>query len=216
MPGTAALVTLDLASGLVTGLDAEASPSHLTEHSSGSWVSAAPLMTFPVTGRSSGSSWVQLSLSTRMTCEPSVPHALVVAFRAPPPNGFDSRQCASHGIHSLVFPRFRLDPPCPLHEAEAPIGDGIRPPSSRSAHVVSHHLDGFLQDGLPGLLHPGSGRGSHRFCDCLTRSPGPSSAFPMRTHPSKNSPRRQPYRITAAIAFLSFTYDSHASRRHSR
>jgi hypothetical protein len=31
----------------------------------------------------------------------------------------------------------------------------------------------------------------------------PSSRFPRRdSHPSKNSPRRQPYRVTAAVAFL--------------
>jgi len=35
-----------------------------------------------------------------------------------------------------------------------------------------------------------------------TRFPGPSSTFPMRTHPSKNSPRQQPFRITAACCLL--------------
>lgn len=33
---------------------------------------------------------------------------------------------------------------------------------SRSALVVSHHLDGFFRVEVPGLLHPGTGRGSPR------------------------------------------------------
>jgi hypothetical protein len=100
---------------------------------------------------------------TRNRVNRSVPRALALAFRAPPPNGSDSRQRASHGIRPLGVPRFRLDPACPLPGAKAPFGDGLRHPPSRSALVVLHHLDGFLQDGLPSLLHLGTGRGSPCF-----------------------------------------------------
>jgi hypothetical protein len=67
---------------------------------------------------------------------------------------------------------------------------------------------------LAGLLHPAASRGSTRFgtdrpapahrerAHRLDR-PGPS---PHRSsHPSKNSPHRQPHRITAAVAPLTLT-----------
>jgi len=67
----------------------------------------------------------------------------------------------------------------------------LRVGSSRSrpcsALVVSHHLDGFLRNRPAGLLRPATGRGVRRV---LVRD----------RHPSKGSPRQQPYCITAAVA----------------
>ena len=42
-------------------------------------------------------------------------------------------------------------------------GQGVAAPRSCSALVVSHHLDGLLRLQAPGLLHPGSGKGSPDF-----------------------------------------------------
>lgn len=46
-----------------------------------------------------------------------------------------------------------------------PLSSSLWLPSqrARSVHVVSHHFDGFLRTEVPGLLHPGTGRGSPRF-----------------------------------------------------
>mgnify|MGYP003572143213 FL=1 len=79
----------------------------------------------------------------------------------------------------------------------------------RSALVVSHHLDGFLHVRLPGLLHPGNGHEVR----CVSKRhalPRPESQngrnmplFPAtRFTPFEELPRQQPYRITAAFAFL--------------
>jgi len=91
--------------------------------------------------------------------------------------------------------------------------------TSRSAFVVSLHHDGLLRTSAPGLLHPGTDPGVH----CVSAFPEPESgttaprkressgprpwlcqeASPQRgSYPSTNSPRQQPYRITAAVALL--------------
>jgi hypothetical protein len=80
---------------------------------------------------------------------------------------------------------------------------------SRSAHVVSHHLDGFLREQVVSLLHLTTGQ---RFAPfpllrppdrCLSIHPGYLRRFPAaRPHPSKNSPRLQPHRVTTAVALL--------------
>jgi hypothetical protein len=83
---------------------------------------------------------------------------------------------------------------------------------ARSALVVSHHLDGLLRRRVPGLLHPGTGRGSPRFASAAAaRRPAPpkrywlASGRPQRSslrpsHPSKKFSRWQPHRITATVA----------------
>jgi hypothetical protein len=59
-------------------------------------------------------------------------------------------------------------------------------------------------------LHPATGQGFAAFHACRLLAPPGGDAFgrdqfPRRgSHPSKSSPRQQPYRITAAVAFLSF------------
>jgi len=82
--------------------------------------------------------------------------------------------------------------------------------TSCSASVVSLHRDGLLCIPAPGLLQPGTGHGVH----CVSASREPESldessalvhreASPQRgSYPSTNSPRQQPYRITAAVALL--------------
>jgi hypothetical protein len=82
-----------------------------------------------------------------------------------------------------------VSPPC--FGPEMPIS------GSRSALVVSHHLDGFLRAGVAGLLHPAaSSWGSPRFWRCdrpaLPKQAWSIVAFPRdATYPSKNSPRLQ-------------------------
>lgn len=89
-------------------------------------------------------------------------------------------------------------------------GRGFHTPTSRSARVVSHHLDGFLRDGPAGLLRPAAGHEVRRVSGlaapddvhpkaCLV---GNRATVLAAVHPSKGSPRQQPYRITAAVALL--------------
>ena len=82
--------------------------------------------------------------------------------------------------------------------------------TSCSAFVVSLHRDGLLCTPAPGLLQPGTGHGVH--CVSASREPEHRTnsalwlhreASPQRgSYPSTNSPRQQPYRITAAVALL--------------
>jgi hypothetical protein len=96
---------------------------------------------------------------------------------------------------------------CPLPEAEASFGPTVPAADSRSVHVVSHHLDGFLHAGAAGLLHPAASLGVRRVSRSgfpVTRGcPASPSRSPRRgSYPSKSSPHQQPYRITAAVALL--------------
>jgi len=68
---------------------------------------------------------------------------------------------------------------------------------TRSARVVSHHLDGFLRTSARGSVAPRSRSwGSSRF------GPEPSS---RRQNPSKGSPRRQPCHVTVAVCLPAVT-----------
>lgn len=115
----------------------------------------------------------------------------------------------------LVVPHFRYIPQRPLPKV---VADSLRRTSatrsSWSARVVSHHLDGLLR--IRGFECIAT-RYRMRFAlfpDPLTTSasPGPEGPkftdvprtcrFPQRTHPPKNFPRQQPFRITAAIPLL--------------
>jgi hypothetical protein len=69
----------------------------------------------------------------------------------PPLVGFEC--CPSAGI----------PPARPLPGAEAPFGPALPHASSRSALVVSHHLDGLLRAKVTGLLHPATGLGFAAF-----------------------------------------------------
>jgi hypothetical protein len=97
----------------------------------------------------------------------------------------------------------------PLPEAEASFGPTLPSADSRSTLMVSHHLDGFLRARVTGLLHPATSQGFAAFHACRRPAPPEGGAIrrvhsPRRgSHPSKTSPRQQPYRITAAVAFLS-------------
>jgi hypothetical protein len=89
---------------------------------------------------------------------------------------------------------------------------GVPIPTSCSVHVVSHHLDGFLRTRAVGLLRPTPGLEVH--CVSADRDPrsprtevrdtvgGQPPSPQCGCHPSKGYPRQQPYRITAALAFL--------------
>jgi hypothetical protein len=101
------------------------------------------------------------------------------------------------------------NPSCP----ELPSGRRHHPSSSRSALVVSHHLDGFLRAKDRRLVASCCRSwGSPRFPEPAARRPrpnGPKAARPApearpgpvprdAIHPSKSSPRPQPYGVTTA------------------
>lgn len=81
---------------------------------------------------------------------------------------------------------------------------------TRAARVVSHHLDGLSRERLARILHLAADHGVRcvscvcQAVICQGRAVG-SSQFPQRvSYPSKNPPRRWPYCVTAAFAFLPF------------
>jgi hypothetical protein len=83
---------------------------------------------------------------------------------------------------------------------------------SRSVLVVSHHLDGFLRSGDCGLVASrcrswGSPRFPHLAAIFTAEAMGwidPHVPRRRRSYPPKDSTRLQPYRVTAAVAFLPF------------
>jgi len=94
----------------------------------------------------------------------------------------------------------------PLPEARAPFGPAVRPVESCSALGVSHPLGGLLRIGVAGLLRPAAGYGVRRVSRCPSHplygdgyEPSVSRAA---VHPTKSSPRQQPFRITAVVASL--------------
>jgi hypothetical protein len=115
---------------------------------------------------------------------------------------------ACPGIH----PR---EPSCLRHVSGRPVPIRVPPltscpryhPRAPAALVVSHHLDGLSRPEIPGLLHPGTGQDSPRFGPTRpTPKCGPDTSRSQQrcSHPSKISPRWQPYRITAAVAPSAF------------
>jgi hypothetical protein len=110
----------------------------------------------------------------------------------------------------------------PLPQTFPPASVAENPsPQSRSTLVVLHHLDGFLRPEVAGLLHPAA---SHEVRRVSCRRPsergtarsavlfGLAGHFPRRaSHPSKNSPRLQPFHIAGAVAPLPFPPSSSAS-----
>jgi len=71
--------------------------------------------------------------------------------------------CVGSSSLGILLPAADVPPARPLRGAEAPVGPAPPGAGSRSALVVSHHLDGFLRAGVAGLLHPATGRGFTAF-----------------------------------------------------
>ena len=117
----------------------------------------------------------------------------------PPLLGFECRPSA--GIPSAR----------PLPGAEAPFGPTLPHAGSRSALVVSHHLDVLLRTKVTGLLHPATSLGFAAFRACRFPATPEGAQFigllsPRRgSHPSKTSPRQQPYHITVVICLPAVT-----------
>jgi hypothetical protein len=141
----------------------------------------------------------------------------------------DPRRSASHGIGPRVCPAFGIPvvrPPPSIvglshHCRSARVLPRTR---TRSAPVVSHHLDGLLRTQASGLLHPEAERGSLRFAMPPPRPLAEATVrglvhpSPQRgSHPSKNSPRRQPYHVPVAVALLPLPPTTrHPARRSIR
>jgi len=64
---------------------------------------------------------------------------------------------------------------------------------SRSVHVVSHHLDGFLRHRFAGLLHPAADPRVRN----VSRAALAGRPVPVAREPFEEHARLQPYRITA-------------------
>jgi len=106
---------------------------------------------------------------------------------------------------SACRPSAVLTPTRPLPEARAPFGPVVRATESRSALGVSHPPGGFLRVVAAGLLRPAAGFEVRCVSRCPPRlrrawiePPVPRNAV----HPTKSSPRQQPFRITAAVASM--------------
>jgi hypothetical protein len=117
---------------------------------------------------------------------------------------------ACHGIH----PRER---PAVDNSEAAPVPMGIPlPMSGRQYHLstgstleVSHLLGGFRTLRPAGLLHPATDQDSlsFRYLEPESEDSASHVRFPsVHSHPSKFSPRWQPFRITAALAPSAFTW----------
>jgi hypothetical protein len=81
---------------------------------------------------------------------------------------------------------------CPLPESEDSFGQTLPRAWSRSAFVVSHHLDGLLHPGAVGLLHPTTGHEVRRVSDLqrqrTRKHPAPCTSFPRRGSPFEEFP----------------------------
>jgi hypothetical protein len=73
---------------------------------------------------------------------------------------------------------------------------------SCSASVVSHHPGGFLRSSFAGLFHPAAGPRFTVFQPPSTLAGRLRSSSRRGSYPSKNAPRRQPFRVTTVLAFL--------------
>jgi len=123
----------------------------------------------------------------------------------------DPRRSASHGIRPRVCPTFDIPVVRPLpgfvglsrHCRSARVLPRTR---TRSALVVSHHLDGLLRTQASGLLHPEAERGSLRFA-----MPPPPSAG--RSHRSWAG---APFPATRFTPFEEFPSSAAVPRRRGR
>ena len=173
-----------------------------------------PLSTFTVTGGSSG---VFLSGVTQVPFKhlESPPHDLACAFKAPigrrqldsaaPLLGFTYLVClpSSGGTSAIPSPNLSTGSASSCHTANRVRSRGFAPPQRFSQRLLS------------GLLHPDTRYGVRHVSAFVLRiaaSPKTHSTrrnhrrvsptvktFPQRTHPSKNSPRRQRVRIPANL-----------------
>lgn len=114
-------------------------------------------------------------------------HIRSVRYHRAPPSGL-SKDPPLHRHHH----RCPLPGPCELPRLAPSAGRSQRP--TRSALVVSHHLDGFLHRRLVGLLHPTADPGVHRVSTvCRTCKARFSPASPPTPYPPEPSPPAQPY-----------------------
>jgi hypothetical protein len=136
----------------------------------------------------------------------ALPLSAWLSFRALSPRWVSPPLMGFVRLHPSTVQHFR----CPLPEPEGSFGQDLPQSWSCSVFVVSHHLDGLLHLGAAGLLHPATGHEVRRVSSSLRqptrRWPALCAPFPRRgSHPSKNSTRQQPYRVTAACCPLVVT-----------
>jgi hypothetical protein len=158
------------------------------------------------------------------------PRDLDLPFRALESAPVSTRADASSlGIRSGCRPSADMPLSRPLPGTEAPFG----PAGPTAEHVPPSWflttMTACSTREVTGLLHPATDRGFAAFPDARGpvpsaprgsghRSPGPFPA--TRFTPSEDFPRRQPYRVTAAVALLPFhrhpyPIPAEASARHS-
>jgi hypothetical protein len=147
--------------------------------------------------------------------QPSTPSSLLQSV-TPPELAPWGRRCRRSSVPPLMGFAFaplptslcsRPLPPDPKIKLRRPTST----PTACSALMVSHHHDGFLRERAVSLLRLTAGLRFAAFPSSPSTStaeaadPERFSTSPQRvSHPSKDSPRQQPYRVTAAVAFLTF------------
>jgi hypothetical protein len=105
----------------------------------------------------------------------------------PPLMGFECR------------PPTGIPPARPLPEAEAPFGPTLPGAGSRSALVVSHHLDGLLRAEVAGLLHPATGQGFAAFRACRLHGPPEGDSIGRVTLPATRFTPFEDFPSSAAV-----------------
>ena len=108
----------------------------------------------------------------------------------------------------VVCPAADMPRARPLREAEASVGPTVPPASHVPPSWFRTTSTVCSAQRVAGLLHPAASQGFAAF-RVLPPPASPESdrggrgQSPRRgSHPSKSSPRQQPYRITAAVAFV--------------
>ena len=112
----------------------------------------------------------------------------------------------------VVCPAADMPRARPLREAEASVGPTVPPASHVPPSWFRTTSTVCSAQRVAGLLHPAASQGFAAF-RVLPPPASPESdrggrgQSPRRgSHPSKSSPRQQPYRITAAVALLPFPF----------
>lgn len=117
----------------------------------------------------------------------------------------------SLGIRSGCRPSADVPLSRPLPGAEAPFGPTVPPAGLVPPSWFLTTMTAYSAQEVAGLLHPATDRGFAAFHDAQGPVPSaprgsghrsPESIPATRFTPSEDFPRRQPYRITAAVALL--------------
>jgi hypothetical protein len=183
------------------------------------WFSGSPHPPWPFTRRRVGLRGKRRTLAGRSPGRPR-PRGLRLAFGAPAPRRLTVRRAEARRAGKPPLVGFVwVAPPstclrCVHSRRTSP--PGIGPPGATREHPVPPAWfrttsAACSASKVAGLLHPAADPGFAAFPDTLPAQPKPDGAedaLPRdASRPPKNSPRRQPHRVTTAVAPLSFRPD---------